>query len=322
MPDTPPPAAPAVPSALAAFLRGIERRAYVFAQVQCGNEREAEAALARTIHGFRTLSAVSPLSAWPAGFWSLLLAQPELSTGDGGAPELVTLGSGPRAALLLRLVAGLDFVHAAQVLGVSEDTYRYALQRALQQLGEAGVSYATLRALRERLHRQVKTLPAERTDALAALRQHALARSAAEPVDAGPEAGPAAPWVRRTLWVLFALLALAFAATFVDPGPGLAPGGTEGLPAEGVAPADGTPSPSDVVMHPDYAQLADPEGDRVAQDLALLSWLANNPEELADAALADEADGEAADPPGTAPGAGAAGAPDGTAPVEEDADAR
>src|SRR5687767_11252814 len=103
MSDTPPNATPAISSALSAFLRGIERRAYVFAQVQCGNERDAAEALGRAIHAFHTVASLGPLSSWPGGFWSLLMAQPELSRGGSGVPELVTLSSGPRAALLLRL---------------------------------------------------------------------------------------------------------------------------------------------------------------------------------------------------------------------------
>ena len=296
MPDSSSPPRPVSPSALSAFLRGIERRAYVLALVQVGRDRDAEAALARTIHAFQTLAAVSPLSAWPAGFWSLLLAQPELSSGNGGAPELVTLGSGPRAALLLRLVAGLDFAHAAQVLGISEDTYRFALQRALHQLGDAGVSFSTLRGLRERLHRQVKTLPAERTRALAGLRDDALAAPPEHPV--APTHRPAPPaWLPRVLWSLLALLVLAFAATFLDNESDLAPNASESLPAETAVAAPAAASASDVVMHPDYAQLAHPDDAAVADDLALLSWLANHPELLENA----QAAAQAADPAAPAP---------------------
>lgn len=322
MPD-PSPAVSASPSALSAFLRGIERRAYVLALVQCGRERDAEAALARTIHAFQTLASVSPLAAWPAGFWSLLLAQPELSAGSSGVPELVTIGSGPRAALLLRLVAGLDFPHAAQVLGVSEDTYRFALQRALQQLGDAGVSFATLRALRDRLHRQVKTLPAERTGALAALRDHALAAPPEQPVAATRRPEPPT-WLTRLLWGLLALLALAFVATFLDAGSGLAPNTSEGLPAETAVPAApaGAPSPSDVVMHPDYAQLAHPDDSELAEDLALLSWLANHPEQLAGARDTDPASAAAAPgATGTPSGAGAANSAAGASDAPDAADA-
>jgi hypothetical protein len=297
---SPPLSAPTPPSsALSAFLRGIERRAFVFAQVQCGQDLAAEQALARAMQSFRQLSEISPLSAWPAGFWALLLAQPELGSGESEVPELARIGSGPRAALLLRMVAGLDFPHAAQVLGVGEETYRFALQRALQQLGDAGVSYAALSGLRERLHRQVKTLPTMRTDALAALRQRALtAAPEPEPEPVGSSPLPS-PWLRRGLWAVFALLVLAFAATFLRTAPVLDPGRSEPLPVEPAPPPPPARSDADTVSHPDYAQLATPDDAAVAGDLALLSWLANHPElvDTAPAATPAPVTEEAADAP-------------------------
>ena len=266
------PAAPApVSSALSAFLRGIERRAFVFAEVQCGDTDRAEAAVARAMRAFRGMSAASPLSAWPAAFWALLMAQAELSEGGSQVPELGALGSGPRAALLLRIVAGLDFPHAAQVLGVSEPTYRFALQRALQQLGEGGVSYAALGVLRERLHRQVKTLTDERIASLAALRTRVL-QDQPDPPPA-PVAEPGSPWPRRLLWAVLGLLALAFAATWLLPRPAPEAGdGTQALPAESVPAAPAQPDP---VTHPDFALLAAPADEAMAAELALLSWVAS-----------------------------------------------
>ena len=255
--------------ALSAFLRGIERRAFVFVELQCGDDEAAEAALGRAMRAFRGLSAVSPLSAWPAGFWSLLMAQAELSGGESQVPELSALSSGPRAALLLRIVAGLDFPHAAQVLGVSETTYRFALQRALQQLGEGGISYSALSALRERLHRQVKTLGEERTASLAALRNRVLQHEhEPEPVPPQPS-----PWPRRLLWAVLALLGLAFAATFLlTPETQRTAAGPQVLPPEDVPAAPVEPDP---VTHPDFALLTAPADEALAADLALLSWVAS-----------------------------------------------
>ena len=270
---TSPPPLPAAPgpvsSALSAFLRGIERRAFVFAEVQCGDAGLAEAALARAMRSFRGVSAASPLSAWPAAFWALLMAQAELSEGRSQVPELGALSSGPRAALLLRIVAGLDFAHAAQVLGVTETTYRFALQRALQQLGEGGISYAALGVLRERLHRQVKTLTDERTAALAALRMRVL-QDQPDPVVIEPV--PASRWPRRLLWAVLALLAFAFAATWLLPRPAPVAAGPQSLPVETVPAAPAEPDP---VTHPDFALLAAPADEALAGDLALLSWIAS-----------------------------------------------
>ena len=281
------PVPPAAPSpALSAFLRGIERRAFVFARAQCGDDRAAAVALSRAMRAFTSVTAVSPLSAWPAAFWSLLLAQNELSEGDAGVEQLRPLSSGPRAALLLRMVAGLDFPHAAQVLGIGEDTYRFALQRALQQLGDGGISYAALSALRERLHREVKTLPEDRTAALADLRAQALAPEPPEDTVEAPP--PPRPW-RRWLWALLALLLAAFAATWWPRAPVLAPGGSEGLPAEPLPPPRAQASDTDIVTHPDYAQLAAPDEEQVAADLALLAWLASQPDAPVAAPVADAA---------------------------------
>ena len=271
MTSTPPlPAAPApLSSALSAFLRGIERRAFVFAEVQCGDAGLAEAALARAMRAFRGVSAASPLSAWPAAFWALLMAQAELSEGRSQVPELGALSSGPRAALLLRIVAGLDFPHAARVLGVTETTYRFALQRALQQLGEGDISYAALGLLRERLHRQVKTLTDERTAALAALRMRVL-QDQPDPVVTAPV--PASRWPRRLLWAALVLMVLAFAATWLLPRPPSVAAGPQSLPVEAVPAAPAEPDP---VTHPDFALLAAPADEALAGDLALLRWIAS-----------------------------------------------
>jgi hypothetical protein len=279
-------------------MRGIERRAFVFVEVQCGDGEAAEAALGRAMRAFRGLSTLSPLSAWPAGFWSLLMAQAELSGGETQVPELSALSSGPRAALLLRIVAGLDFPHAAQVLGVTETTYRFALQRALQQLGDGGISYSTLSALRERLHRQVKTLPEERTASLAALRNRAL-QGEPEPE---PQVPQPSPWPRRLLWAVLALLALAFAATFLR-GPEAQQTGTGPLPPEEVQAAPVDPDP---VTHPDFALLTAPDDEALAEELALLSWVASG-----------QAD-PFPEPPPVAPAA--TGTPPGNTPPAKEAD--
>lgn len=269
--DPPLPASPTPSPALAAFLRGIERRAFVFAQAQSGQDAAAMEAVAHALRAFRPISALTPLSGWPAAFWSLLLAQSRLVEGEPPEPELRQLGAGPRAALLLRLVGGLDFAHAAQVLGVSEQTYRFALQRALQQLGEAGVSYAALGQLRERLHRQVKVLPAHHVEALATLRGRVLRDEPDTPPDPAP--APRA-WPRRLAWALLALLAIAFAATWWEPAAPLLPGDVQDLPAAPAPPAPDDAGPGPEFIHPDYAALARPGDDVLAADLALLAWLA------------------------------------------------
>ena len=260
-------------SAQAAFLRGIERRAFVLLWAQCGDAAGAEAALPVAMAAFHDEARHLPLSAWPARFWSLLLAQPGLSTPrvvEALEPELASLHPGPRIALLLRLVAGLDFAHAAQVLGVSEASYRYALRHALQQLEAVGVSEAALQTLRERLLARVKAMPETQQSALATLRLAALDDAGAAP----PALAKPANRRRHAMWIALALLLSLLALSFLRPGL-FALGDSArdhrldlpALPAHSLA-------DSDVVMHPDYAQLAHPDQEALAQDLGFYSWLA------------------------------------------------
>jgi hypothetical protein len=84
---------------------------------------------------------------------------------------------------------------------------------------------------------------------------------------------PAMPW-RLALKIGLGLLLLALVASFFwTPWRGLAPGQTEQLPAEAIqtiAPGDA----SALVTHPDFALLAVPDDEALAQDLDFLSWLA------------------------------------------------
>ncbi|HRF84754.1 MAG TPA: hypothetical protein PLO34_10065, partial [Pseudoxanthomonas sp.] len=58
-----------LPAALSAFLRGVERRAYVFLWLQDGNAAGAERALAAAIRAFPGPAAAMPMAEWPARFW-------------------------------------------------------------------------------------------------------------------------------------------------------------------------------------------------------------------------------------------------------------
>ncbi len=267
-PATPPhPGSPALP----AFLRGIERRAWVFALAQCGDPALAEPALAATLRAFADEAPREPLAQWPFRFWTLLMRQPQLLEAGQGGDLLAQLTPGPRAALLLRLVAGLDFAHAAQVLGVREPAYRHALSRVLEQ-----ASPADLRQWRETLQARVRDLPDERIAALAQWRAQALSARDEPSPRPTPVAPPTAPVRgRRTGLAVFALvvLALAFVATYLWPlGPRLAPGQSEALPTE-VVPVSPALDDATVVTHPDYLQIARPQDETIARDLGLLSWI-------------------------------------------------
>ena len=131
------------PAALTAFLRGVERRGAVFAQLQVGDAATGDRALVAAMRAFRLPAAKIPFADWPRQFWTLLLATPELReqpkapSWGSGFGALGGIGRGPRAALLLRLVAGLPEAEAAAVLGVARPTYRLALQRAQRPNGRS-----------------------------------------------------------------------------------------------------------------------------------------------------------------------------------------
>ena len=260
-----------------AFLRGIERRAWVFALTQCGDEALARHALAAALRDFVVESRGEALAHWPLHFWTALLRQPDLTrVREDGHTPLAALTVGPRAALLLRLVAGLDFGHAADVLGVGESAYRFALSRALADWAQVDPAPGALEALRDDLLAQVKHLDPARADDLAALRADALA-PAVPAVAASGDSPFARERPRRwPRWALVALaaLALAFVASFFLPlGASLAPNATEPLPA-GAASSPPGYDDSAVVTHPDYALLAASADRPVIDDVALLSWIA------------------------------------------------
>jgi len=266
---------PAPPVALVQFLRGIGKRGYVLAEAQCGEIARAQQALTATIAEFRDAAAHLPLAQWPEQFWQRLLSQPTLRvyTAAHGEDALAHLSAGPRAALLLRLVAGLDQTHGAAVLRVSPAAYRQALFRALHALQEQGFDEAALRVLRERLQQRVKALP----------EQFLLAPAPPQPAPVlqrmFASAHPHAPriqrsssrWLRPLLWVALAAMVLLFAATFVRYPVGMRSAvKIERLPEQPVAAR--LSSTAAALASPDFELLNDPDGERYASDLALLSW--------------------------------------------------
>jgi len=242
-----------------AFRRGIDRRAYVLARAQCGDTDLLQSALSAVDAAFNAEYAELPISQWPIRFWTLLLSRKELAQGQSPWPALASISHGPRAALLLRLVAGLDFSHAAQVLNISETTYRFALERGLEQLHAAGFNFQELERLRDSFFEEVKQLPAE------VIRPREIPELS--PLESGPVAD--VPQSKKyTSWpwliLLFALLLSAFAAWWWSR-------------AEVAAP-DARPialtEVQNAVIHPDYDVIANPEIQKQVEDLAFLSWLA------------------------------------------------
>lgn len=274
-------------AATQAFLRGVERRGAVLAELQCGDAAAGDAALATALVQFGSQCTQWNMSEWPTRFWGLLLAQPGLRVRTGVAlplsagDELAGLGSGPRAALLLRLAAGLPGPQAAAVLGISEASYRLALQRALPRDADGLPDPRALQRLRDDVQRRIKALPPGRLLGLVKAREQALA---------GVEPDPGSPARQRplgagrrallaALWVLLALCAVALAATYVWlPGPNAADPPASRVQVQALAPEASAASrygpQAAVPTHPDFTLLRDPDGMAAASDLAFYSWLA------------------------------------------------
>lgn len=246
-------------SAMQAFRRGIDRRAYVLARAQCGDNDLLQSALSAVDSAFNAEYAELPISQWPIRFWTLLLSRKELAQGQSPWPALASISHGPRAALLLRLVAGLDFSHAAQVLNISETTYRFALERGLEQLHAAGFNFEELERLRDSFFEEVKQLP---TELIQTRERPAVVITPSLPV---AELEPEIKKILRWPWLLI-LLALVLG--------GLAwwwnAQSSDLVATKPVALTD----VQTAVIHPDYDVIANPDIQIQAEDLAFLSWIA------------------------------------------------
>lgn len=216
----------AAQAALSAFLRGVERRGAVFAEWQGGDAEVGDVALAATLRGFGEVAAEVLFAEWPRRFWAMLLAAPGLrgappgrgAGAPGAAPaHLARLGSGPRAALLLRLVAGLAEAEAAAVLGIGRPSYRLALQRALPHRDDGQPDPEAWRAMSEAAQAALRGLPGERLERIARLRDGR--RPKPRPV-APTSNAPARPrWLWPASWAVVLLTGLALAATWWWPWP-------------------------------------------------------------------------------------------------------
>lgn len=273
-----------MPDAVAAFLRGQDRRALVLGHVQSGSPEGARQGMAAVARVFAVDAARWPIAEWPVRYWRMLLATPPwrrtvADLQDVPLPGVARLPPDARAAVLLLLVAGLDEDAAAAVLGVPGE----ALQARV----------------RDSLPRDALGLPdvdVWRAWRAAAARE--LARATLQPPMA-PEA-PAPRRGRRAsrwLWAGVGLGAVAFAATFL-----LHPAGRDAIEQwrapirqRALAAVDAPRArydASDPALHPDHALLRAPAEARLALDTPVLAWwLATAP------ARAEESPG-----PGPVPG--------------------
>ncbi len=303
--------AAAVPAALSAFLRGVERRGALFAELQCGDRDAGDTALAAALRAFRNHAGELAMAEWPRRFWSLLVSAPPLRQASAlahwppGLQSLAPLGSAARRALLLRLVAGLPEEEAALVLGLDTTVYQQALAEACPRDANGQPDALAWRSLAEAIQQQLRDLPPQRLARLARLREEAIAgiRHERPRVGTTPAAPrePVATLVRRRWpWVALVLgaCALGLAATWWWPrgeGPSTADSvleqgvhrlqdeveiDSEGLPEQ--TPAARFDANTALLTHPDFELVMDTQEEALARDADFLAWYA---------AGADAADG-------------------------------
>ncbi|MGE8233085.1 MAG: hypothetical protein ACN6OR_06860 [Stenotrophomonas sp.] len=304
----PAPLSPAAANALSAFLRGVERRALVVAELQAGDVTVGERAVAVAMRAFVGPASQLLMVEWPARFWGLLCSTPQLlkPAGPGNwAPEvthLATLAAGERLALLLRIGAGLDEAAASAVLGVDAEAYRQALAGACPLDAGGRPDAASWRALAEQVQARIRDLSPPRLQQLEQLRESVI--TGAMPSPSVPAAAAAStarkedgrrrkpagrrkqarPWTLRT-WLLLCLplLLLAMVAlwwwrshTVVGADPGSGGGLVDNGPVQvEPLPDDSTPAGPGEDPHAaaDAAMLADP-ALALARDADFYAWYA------------------------------------------------
>ena len=188
--------AAAASAAIVGFLRTVERRAALLAELQCGDAAQGDRGLASAIEAFGESAHGAPSEDWPLLFWTTLLQSPALNAEPlapywhGDFAALARLDFGTRAVLLLRVVVGLDDAQAAAVFGVDPAEYKQALQRALPQREDGSLDGEAWLALNDEARFVMKQLPPERVAAIARLRDAAVAVKAAEPAAKTAAHGP------------------------------------------------------------------------------------------------------------------------------------
>ena len=274
MTESRPPSPPS--AAVAAFLRGLDRRARLLALVQSGDAQAAPRALDAAARVFASDAGQWPIAQWPRQYWRLLLSTPSMrQTGAGASgplPGIARLPPQVRAALLLHLVAALDEADAAAALGIEVDAYQRRIRDALPRDALGQPDLDVWRAWRAAAQRALDAMPEAAEDAPV---------PSQPPVTQEDKAGDAARHRRRMrwLWLGVAVCAVALVASFF-----LHPRGRELLDSwrnhvrvEPLPPAAAPKArfdPADLALHPDRNLLAEPGTLQLALQLPLLAWLA------------------------------------------------
>lgn len=196
------------PAAIAAFVHGVRRRASLFLRWHGADATQARRIRESAERRFEAIAADHPVAAWPVLFWRQLLADPDLRMAEpAGGVAIAGLGRlprGPRATVLLRLVAELDEDSAAQVLAIAPGTYRMALQRSLPRMHDGRPDAETWRVLQQRVQAALRDPSALSVPASGGVRQ--------QPVE--PASPPPPSWRRPALAATAVLTLAALALTF------------------------------------------------------------------------------------------------------------
>lgn len=275
---------------LAAFLRGLEQRAVVFAQLQAGSASRGDLAYASALRPFRNAALQADRAQWPVLFWKTLLADPRLrdpeaddATWDADVASLGELPGGLRAALLLRLAGALGEVDAANALGISRSDYRQALQQALPHHPDGDVDTQALRSLVDGVTASAHALTPERRAHLARVRQAGAQGRHAEWIgpwsdDTMPDVAIARPrWLHPALAAVALACVLALLATVYWPFGRWNADGTPRIssqPLDDSAPAARYEAASYLLTHPDFELLVQTADAPVVEDLAFYAWYA------------------------------------------------
>ncbi|MCO5055349.1 hypothetical protein [Thermomonas sp.] len=294
-----PPVAPQ-PSAVAAFLRGVDRRARLLALVQTGDAAAARNALAVAAKVFASDAGQWPIAQWPMQYWRLLLSVPAMgqrrADGDRGdmLPEIARLTPSLRAAVLLHLIAGLEDADAAAALGLGVADYQQRIRSSLPHNAQGDLDLEVWRSWRDAAQRVLAQLP----DAVDAVQSPSLppraivAETAARGSNRAREerAATATPTpsphrrVRRGWWLVAVLaaalvvIAAAAAWALLHPrGRALLDAWRGRVHSEALPPAAAPKArfdPNNAALDPDRELRDHPADLALARRLPLLAWLA------------------------------------------------
>lgn len=171
MTAVPAPVSSTAAGALSAFLRGVERRALVVAELQCGDAARAEQTLVAVMRAFAAVASDLPMAQWPTRFWTLLGQRQALREPVGGQwlPPLAALGLMaplPRLALLLRVGGSLDEGIAMRVLDRDESGYQHLLADACPRDADGQPDASAWRQIAEQVQARIRDLPVKRLQQL------------------------------------------------------------------------------------------------------------------------------------------------------------